>query len=395
MYVERNKMTLAISLLSALVLGGCSDTQAPEDGNGGDDGNDPPPEFRLTVEVVAGGLSDPLFLAAPPGDTRLFVVEQAGLVRVIENGQLVSAPFLDIRDLVRSGGERGLLSIAFHPEYASNGLFYVSYTSEPDGDTRIARYGVSADRNRADASSARVIFEQDQPFGNHNGGLIAFGPDGMLYIGLGDGGSGGDPQGNGQNTGTLLGALLRIDVDGGDPYVIPADNPFVGRAGRDEIWAYGLRNPWRFAFDREAGHLYIADVGQNDWEEVNVAPAEQGGLNYGWNIMEGQHCYRTAACDMAGLELPVLEYDHSQGCSVTGGYVYRGSAIPEIRGHYFYSDFCDGFLRSFTYVGNGIADQRMWDVGDLGSVLSFGEDAAGELYVLSANGSVYRLVTAD
>lgn len=393
--LERKNVTLAISLLCAAVLSGCPDATTPVNGDGGDDGNEPPPGFRLTVETVASGLDDPLYLTAPPGDPRLFVVEQAGRVLIVEDGQLVSTPFLDIRDEVSSGSERGLLSIAFHPEYASNGYFYVSYTSEPDGDTRIARYSVSADPNRADATSARVVLERDQPYSNHNGGLIAFGPDGMLYIGLGDGGGGGDPQGNGQDTGTWLGALLRIDVDGGDPYGIPADNPFVGETGLDEIWAYGLRNPWRFAFDREAGHLYIADVGQNDWEEVNVAAADQGGLNYGWNIMEGRHCYGSDDCDMTGLELPVLEYDHSQGCSVTGGYVYRGSAIVEIRGHYFYSDFCDGFLRSFRYTGSGIADERLWDVGDLGSVLSFGEDAAGELYILSANGSVYRLVEAD
>ncbi len=346
----------------------------------------------MAVEVVASGLDDPVYLTAPPGDPRLFVVEQAGRVMIVENGQLLSTPFLDIRDSVRSGGERGLLSMAFHPEYADNDLFFVSYTSQPNGDTRIVRYSVSADPDRADLASARVTLEQDQPFGNHNGGLIVFGPNGKLYIGLGDGGSGGDPQGNGQNTGTLLGALLRIDVDGGDPYVVPGDNPFVGRAGKDEIWAYGLRNPWRFAFDREAGHLYIADVGQNDWEEVNVASTSQGGLNYGWNIMEGRHCYQAASCDTSGLVLPVAEYDHSQGCSVTGGYAYRGSAVPEIRGHYFYSDYCSGFLRSFRYTGTGITDERSWDVGELGSVLSFGEDAAGELYMLSSNGNVYRII---
>ncbi|NIR76090.1 MAG: PQQ-dependent sugar dehydrogenase [Gemmatimonadetes bacterium] len=388
-------MALAVSLLSSLILVGCPDSSTPTNGGDGEDNGDPPPDFQLAVQVVASGLASPLYLTAPPGDPRLFVVEQAGRVLIVQDGQLLSTPFLDIRDSVRSGGERGLLSIAFHPDYASNGLFFVSYTSEPDGDTRVARYSVSADPNRADLESARVILERTQPFGNHNGGLIVFGPDGKLYIGLGDGGGGGDPQGNGQNTETLLGALLRIDVDAGDPYMSPADNPFVGVPGRDEIWVYGLRNPWRFAFDPEVGDLYIADVGQNDWEEVNAVSANQAGLNFGWNIMEGRHCFQVDSCEMAGLVLPVLEYGRSQGCSVTGGYVYRGAAIPEIQGHYFYSDFCNGFLRSFRYTGSGIADERSWDVGELGSVLSFGEDAIGELYILSANGRVYRLVRVD
>ncbi len=216
----------------------------------------------------------------------------------------------------------------------------------------------------------------------------------MLYIGFGDGGAGGDPQGNGQNVNTLLGALLRIDVDGGDPYAVPPDNPFVGRSGADEIWAYGLRNPWRFAFDRAAGRVYVADVGQDAWEEVNAVAAGEAAVNYGWNVMEGRHCFGSATCGRTGLTLPVLEYDHSQGCSIIGGYVYRGAAIPAIRGHYFYSDFCTGFLRSFRFTGGAVTDEREWDVGPLGRVLSFGEDAAGELYILSGNGNVYRLVEA-
>ena len=369
----------------AVALGGCSGSAGPDDGDGDGD-------VRLAVEVVVGGLDDPLYLTAPPGDPRLFVVEQAGRIRIVENGQLLGAPFLDITDRVSSGGERGLLSMAFHPAYATNGFFYVSYTSQPDGDTRIERYRVSGDPNVAEPNPDRVIFMLAQPFGNHNGGPIAFGPDGMLYIGLGDGGSGGDPLENGQNVNTSLGTLLRIDVDGDDPFAIPGDNPFVGVDGRDEIWAYGLRNPWRFAFDREAGYLYIADVGQNAWEEVNVAPSNAGGLNYGWNVMEGGHCFNASFCDKDGLELPVLEYDHSAGCSITGGYVYRGASIPGIRGHYFYSDYCSGFLRSFRFTGDAVVDEREWDVGDLGRVLSFGEDADRELYILSGNGRVYRLV---
>jgi glucose/arabinose dehydrogenase len=216
---------------------------------------------------------------------------------------------------------------------------------------------------------------------------------------LGDGGSGGDPQGNGQNRATLLGSLLRIDVDRGDPYAVPSSNPFVGQAGfRPEIWAWGLRNPWRFSFDRIGGRLYVADVGQNAWEEINAVDSGAGGLNYGWNIMEGMHCYNASNCNQAGLVRPVVEYSHSEGCSVTGGHVYRGAALASLRGHYFYSDYCAGFLRSFRLDGNEVRDVRAWQAGDVGQVLSFGEDAAGELYVLALRGnagSVYRLIARN
>jgi glucose/arabinose dehydrogenase len=347
----------------------------------------------LALMEIASGLSSPLYLTAPANDPRLFVVEQPGRIRIIENGELLPTPFLDIVDKVRSGGEQGLLSVAFHPEYDANGFLYVNYTDVND-QTQIERYSVSSDPNRADAASAAPILSIGQPFANHNGGLIKFGPDGMLYIGMGDGGSGGDPQGHGQNLGTLLGAMLRIDVDGGDPYAIPADNPFVGEAGaKPEIWAYGLRNPWRFAFDHVGGELYIADVGQNEWEEVNAVRTEDAGLNYGWNIMEGAHCYQSASCDQSGLVIPVLEYANGGGdCSVTGGYVYRGSAIPAIAGHYFYADYCGGWVRSFRNDSGEPTEQREWEFGDVGNILSFGQDAAGELYVLSANGRVYRMV---
>lgn len=347
----------------------------------------------VRLEEVASGLSNPLYLTAPRSDPRLFVVEQPGRIRVVENGRLLPAPFLDITDRVSSGGERGLLSVAFHPAYATNGYLYMDYTDR-NGDTRIERYRVSADRNRADPTSAKLVLFVKQPYANHNGGLVVFGPDGKLYVGMGDGGSGGDPQGNGQNRDALLGKLLRLDVDTGDPYAVPRDNPFAGDAGaRGEVWALGMRNPWRFAFDREAGLLYVADVGQNQWEEVDVVPAGSGGLNYGWNTMEGTHCYRPAqGCSRTGLVVPVLEYDHGDGCSVTGGYVYRGSRIPSVRGHYFYADYCGGWVRSFRYSGGAAADRRSWDFGSIGSVLSFGEDAAGELYVLSGNGRVYRMV---
>jgi glucose/arabinose dehydrogenase len=355
-------------------------------------GGESPGAAEARLEEVAGGLSNPVHLAAPVGDARLFVVEQPGRIRIIEEGRLLPTPFLDLTDRVRSGGERGLLSVAFHPRYASNGLFYVNYTDR-NGDTRVERYRVSADRNRADPASAQLVLRVEQPYSNHNGGLVAFGPDGRLYVGMGDGGSGGDPRGHGQNPGTLLGAMLRLDVDAGDPYAIPRDNPFVGRPGaRGEVWATGVRNPWRFSFDRGTGLLYLADVGQNRWEEVNVVEAGRAGLNYGWNRMEGAHCYGTESCDRSGLVLPVLEYGRSEGCSVTGGHVYRGSRIPALRGHYFYADFCEGWVRSFRYSGGAVADRRTWDFGDVGNILSFGEDAAGELYVLSARGKVYRMV---
>jgi len=352
-----------------------------------------PPEFNLAVQEVAAGLSNPLYLTAPAGDSRLFVVEQGGRILIIKNGQVLQTPFLDLSARVSSGGERGLLSVAFHPSYATNGFFFVNFT-DVAGNTRVERFSVSSNPDLAVAASSKLILTVAQPFANHNGGLNLFGPDGMLYIGLGDGGSAGDPQGNGQNRGALLGKILRIDVDRGDPYAIPSDNPFVGQQGeRGEVWAFGLRNPWRFAFDRTAALLYVADVGQNRFEEVDVVVANRGGVNYGWNIMEASSCFSSSSCSQQGLELPALVYDHSGGaCSITGGFVYRGASLPEIAGHYFYSDFCAGFLRSFRYQNGAAADQRTWDVGSIGSITSFGEDAGGELYMTSSNGRVYRIV---
>lgn len=356
------------------------------------------PTSNPNLELVASGLAAPVFLTAAPGDTeRLFVVERSGRVVIIRDGAVLSTPFLDIQGLVSSGGERGLLSMAFHPDYSQNGEFFVDYT-DVNGDTRVSRYRASGDPDVADAGSGEVILTVAQPYSNHNGGQLAFGPDGMLYIGLGDGGSGGDPLGNGQDTGTLLGSILRIDVDGGAPYGIPADNPFLGDAGaRDEIWAYGLRNPWRFSFDRQIGDLYIGDVGQGAWEEVDVQPAgNERGANYGWNVMEGAHCYNAASCDQTGLVLPVLEYSHGEGCSITGGYVYRGSAVPILAGHYLYADYCSGWIRSFRYAGGEAVDNRDWsNVLEPGtSISSFGEDALGELYVLTLSGDVFRIVPA-
>ena len=360
-------------------------------------GDDPPPVQTTGVRLVevASGFDSPVYVTSPPGDPRLFVVEQGGRIKIVSGGQVLSAPFLDIAAKVSSGGERGLLSVAFHPDYARNGYFYVDYT-DTNGDTRVERYHVGASPNVADLGSAQLVIGIDQPYANHNGGLLMFGPDGYLYVGMGDGGSGGDPQGNGQNQAALLGKILRLDVNGGPPYAIPPTNPFAGQTGkRGEIWITGVRNPWRFSFDREARLLYLADVGQNAWEEVNVTPAAQGGLNFGWNLMEGMHCYGSSGCSQQGLTLPVLEYSHADGCSITGGYVYRGTAIASLRGHYFYSDYCNGWLRSFRWDGSQAVDRREWDVGGVGNVTSFGEDAARELYLTSTNGRVYRLAPAE
>jgi glucose/arabinose dehydrogenase len=351
----------------------------------------PTPATGLTLERVASGLQDPLYVSAPAGDPRLFVVEQPGRIRIIKDGKLLPTPFLDLTDRVRSGGERGLLSVAFHPRYATNGFLFVNYT-DSHGDTHVERYSVSRDPDRADPASAHLILKVGQPFANHNGGLAMFGPDGMLYVGMGDGGSAGDPFGNGQKRSTLLGKLLRLDVDHRDPYAVPADNPFARSLGqRGEIWAYGLRNPWRFCFDRVTGLLYIADVGQNLWEEIDVMPARTAGLDYGWNVMEGSHCFRSERCDTRGRVMPVVEYSHEEGCSITGGFVYRGHNIPALAGHYLYADYCRGWIRSFKYERGQVTDHREWQGLASGQVMSFGEDAAGELYVCFQSGDVYRL----
>ena len=362
-------------------------------------GSEPPAspgELEVGLQAVATGLAFPLALTAPPGDPRLFIVEKDGRIRIVRDGALLERPFLDVSSLVSRGSEQGLLGLAFDPDYSSNGRFFVNY-SDTEGDTRVVAYRVSGDPDLADAASAEILLTIEQPFSNHNGGHLAFGPAGFLYIAMGDGGSGGDPQGNGQDRLDLLGSLLRIDVRGAGGYAVPADNPFAGLTdARPELWDIGLRNPWRFSFDRSTGDLYIADVGQNEREEINVALRSAGGghgANYGWNIMEGTACFVGTECDTSGLVLPVLEYDHSEGCSVTGGYVYRGSAIPDLAGHYFYADFCEGWVRSFRFAGGNVTAERDWpELAPGGQVPSFGEDAAGELYVLDAGGTVYRIV---
>jgi glucose/arabinose dehydrogenase len=357
----------------------------------------PVPGSGLRLETITTDFDQPLFLTFAPGDpsTRLFVVEKDGIIRILENGVILPTPFLDITSLTTKLEEQGLLGLAFSPDYETSGRFYVSYTAfgpAPGGKSVIARYHVSSNPNLADAASDTTILEVAQPEDNHNGGMIAFGPDGYLYVGLGDGGGAGDPQGYGQRRDDFLGSLLRLDVSGA-AYTIPPDNPFVGMQGvRDELWNYGLRNPWRFSFDRQTNDLYIGDVGQADREEVDVQPANGGGENYGWNKMEGLHCYPPGSqCNTSGLTLPVVDYSHASGCSITGGYVYRGAALPSIQGTYFYSDYCSGLLWSFKWQGGTLTEQHSWPQPP-GNVTSFGEDAAGELYILTRGGGVYKIV---
>jgi glucose/arabinose dehydrogenase len=349
------------------------------------------------LQPVVSGLSAPLYLTAPPGDvSRLFIVEQTGAIRIVKDGALLPTPFLNLSAQIIAGGEQGLLGLAFDPDYATTGRFVVHYT-DLAGDTRVSSFQVSADPDRADAATEQLIFTADQPYSNHNGGQILFGPDGYLYLGLGDGGSGNDPEGRGQNLGEPLGSILRFDIRTGSPYSIPPDNPFVAQAGAlPEIWSYGLRNPWRFSFDRATGDLYIADVGQNRVEEVDIAAASAGsgkGANYGWSIMEGSECLSGSTCDQTGLVLPDFEYDHGQGCSITGGYVYRGPALPDLQGVYFFGDYCQGWVRSFRFVDGAAIELTDWPALRPGGPLtSFGEDAAGELYVISSGGGVFKVV---
>ena len=355
----------------------------------------------LTTVLVARGLSSPLDLQFAPGDrSRIFVVEQPGRIRVIRDGALVAAPFLDVSGRISTGGERGLLGLAFHPGYAQNGRFFVNYTDR-NGDTHVAEFHGGPGTDAADAGSERAVLLVAQPFANHNGGGLTFGRDGMLYVGLGDGGSGGDPFRNGQNLGTLLGKMLRIDVDRGNPYAVPADNPFVSTAGaRGEVWAYGLRNPWRFSFDAASGDLVIADVGQGQWEEIDVGLASRrGGENYGWNITEGNHCFQpSSGCNTAGITPPILEYGHDEGCSVTGGVVYRGCRMPGYQGTYFYADYCSHFVRSIRVANGQATEPRDWTAAlgrGLDRPTSFGVDADGEAYIVDQDGEVYRIVPAS
>ncbi len=346
------------------------------------------------LQLVVSGLSAPVdFQSARDGSGRFFIVEQGGTIRIIKGKKLLAAPFLDISSIIESGGEKGLLGLAFHPDYKTNGRFFVNYTRRVNTQlqTVIAEYHVSATNpNLADPASGKVLLPINQPFDNHNGGQIAFGPDGFLYIGMGDGGSGGDPQGNGQKLSTLLGKMLRIDINSGSPYAIPPDNPFVGVSGaKGEIWAYGFRNPWRFAFDKMTKRLFVGDVGQGAWEEVDIV-TKAG--NFGWNIMEGKHCYPPGGtCDQTGLILPIAEYSHAEGIAIIGGYVYRGAGIPALKGLYVFGDFGSGQLWTLQETQPGT-----WTRAPLLSagfnISAFGRAGNNELYVLNYGGALYKLV---
>lgn len=357
------------------------------------------PALKLTS--YQPGYNGPASIEAPNGDPRLFIGQLNGVIHIIDaNGQKVTTPFLDITDRVQSGGERGLLGLAFHPNFASNGKFYVHYSDDGTtanvGDTVISEFTTSS-ANVANPNSEKVLFTVSQPYANHNGGAIHFRNDGMLYIGLGDGGDGGDPQGYGQNLGTRLGKMLRIDVDtttGSLAYGIPAGN-MTGDTTQEEIWSYGLRNPWRWSFDGCTWDMYIGDVGQGSREEVDVEPAAKGsGTNWGWNEMEGNQCYQ-AGCDTTGKELPIAQYTHANGCSITGGYVYRGSNIPGLRGTYIYADYCSGNFWSLKWTGGATATatditSQINPNPKKTNITTFGQDSNGEMYV-AAGGTVYRI----
>lgn len=349
------------------------------------------PEISLSLKAT--GFNRPTHIAnAGDGSNRLFVVEQQGRIIILKDNAPLNVPFLDIVSRVSCCGERGLLSVAFPPGYAAKRYFYVNYT-DVKGDTVVARYHLSANPDVADPGSEEILLTVKQPFANHNGGQLAFGPDGYLYIGMGDGGSAGDPFENGQNPGTLLGKILRIDAESRrSPYVIPSDNPYLKNMNyRPEIWALGLRNPWRFSFDRKTGDLYIADVGQDLYEEVDFQSVSSGGgENYGWNIMEGAHCFKSDPCDKTGLVVPVAEYDHSKGCSVTGGMVYRGQEFATMLGIYFYGDYCSGRIWGMRRSGTAWTTTELMNSGH--SISTFGEDEYGAIYIADyGTGRIYKI----
>lgn len=347
----------------------------------------------VTLTRVATGLSKPVLLTYAPGDkdpSRLFVVEKTGTIRLMKNGTIDprSTPFLDVTKRVSGASEQGLLGLAFHPKFAENGRLYVNFTDRK-GDTRVVELRVAGDDpDRVDPKSERELLFVDQPYSNHNGGHLVFGPDGLLYVGLGDGGWANDPHGHGQNPTSLLGKMLVLNVD-------------AGTLAAPTIVATGLRNPWRYAFDRATGDLWIADVGQNAFEEVHVMTPQQRKasppVNYGWNVMEGLHCFRAKECDQRPFALPVVEYDHDDGCSITGGHVYRGKLLPKLDGLYFYADYCTAMVRSLRPQGSDGPVTDIWDwraaldpENRLANLSSFGEDAAGELYLLSLDGDIHR-----
>ncbi|MBM4134915.1 MAG: PQQ-dependent sugar dehydrogenase [Nitrospira sp.] len=348
----------------------------------------PPQQPALTLlPVVTGGLQQPVYLAQAPGDAdRFFVLEQPGRIRILLRGTLLDAPFLNIAAGIRFNGEQGLLGLAFHPSYPTNGRYFITYVRESDGAIVIAEYRASDDPN-VSRRAEKTLLVVPQPYPNHKGGMLEFGPDVLLYIALGDGGAGGDPQNRGQNRGELLGKILRIDVDRGSPYTIPPGNPFARSGARPEIFAYGFRNPWRFSFDRHTGELWVADVGQDKWEEIDVVRA---GGNYGWRIMEGRHCFiPRQGCPTTGLIPPVAEYrNDGSRCAVIGGYVYRGTKIPALQGIYLFGDYCSGEVFGLR---NGLQSVLL-SAGR--QISSFGQDRDGELYVLGLKGTIDRIVEA-
>ncbi|HXV68211.1 MAG TPA: PQQ-dependent sugar dehydrogenase [Nitrospira sp.] len=389
-----NRLLLAASLTGAVSAGCGLET--------GEEPQSPPPDSTaLTLQLITSALSSPVFMTAAPGDgTRLFVVEQRGAIRIFDVGgnTLIPTPFLDIDAVVTSGGEEGLLGMAFDPNYGANGRLYVLYTNT-NGDLVIARYQRTfTNPDLADPNSATILQAISHPsFSNHNGGMLAFGTDGCLYAGLGDGGSGGDPNNNAQTITTRLGKILRLDPNTGGPCSNLGLNPFFLVGGNaQQVWSVGLRNPWRFSFDRRTGDLYIGDVGQDTREEINVSPGPNAGrqANYGWRLMEGFLCFLPATnCNPGNLTLPTLDYPHADGaCSVTGGYVYRGSAAPAQQGTYFYADFCAGFVRSFRFQNGQATNPLTWPLLSRSSITSFGEDAQGELYLMTGGGSLFKIV---
>ena len=387
---SNNLLPVSSLLLLVLLLPGC--------GGGSSLGSTPPPPGPggLALSTVVSGLSNPVGMERPPGDNRFFVVEQRGTIRIVENGALRAGNFLDIQSLTNfDGQEQGLLGLAFHPNYSTNHKFYLNYTIDDGGkQTIIAEYQtLASDPNSADPNSERVLLVVNQPFANHKGGQLVFGPDGFLYIGLGDGGSGGDPLNNAQNLSSFLGKMLRIDVEppfaSGKQYAIPADNPFASSGGLPEIFAYGLRNPWRFSFEPVTNRMFVADVGQESWEEIDLL---QKGGNFGWRVMEGTHCYNpSSGCDTSNKILPITEYPHTDGIAVIGGFVYKGSAIPSLANKYIFADLT-GKVWSLTE-----APANTWTRGDLLStnrtLTSFGKDAAGELYLVDYSGTILKLVS--
>lgn len=360
------------------------------------------PLKSVSLVLVFDGFRQPTVITAPAGDDRLFIVQRVGVIRILDARREMADPaFLDLTDRVLAGGiEQGLLGLAFHPDYASNGRFFVYYTDK-GGRRQLSEFAVTADPDRADPESEKVIFEREQPPNSsdirHYGGNLQFGPDGYLWISLGDGA---DSRAQGQNPFTLFGTVSRIDIDSGDPYAIPPDNPFIDGTGGDEVWAYGLRNPWRFSIDPVDRLIYIADVGHADQEEINVLSIDEGGFNLGWSDMEGTRCFHKQDCDPADYTSPALTYSHQEGISITGGFVYRGSEIPELHGTYFYADWVFKFIRSFRFVDGQVTEEKDWSVelgwfdengNGLGSPNSFGLDGHGELYLVTHEGQVYRL----